>query len=102
MFFVPAYSSELNDIIFESKIDGMKKAGVGSVVFPHKLHEQLYTCKECHPGIFIEKKGANAVTMQKNIEGKYCGAAGCHNSAEAFPLYLCDHCHSNTQEPLNQ
>ncbi len=95
-------ADEIKDIVFESKVADMKKAGVGPVIFPHKLHEQLYPCKGCHPKIFIEKKGVNEVTMQQNIDGKYCGAAGCHNSAEAFPLYLCDKCHTNTHEPLDQ
>ncbi|MDH5572614.1 MAG: hypothetical protein OEY89_12680, partial [Gammaproteobacteria bacterium] len=69
------------------------------VIYPHKLHEQVYECKQCHPKIFIEKIGANDVSMQKNIEEKYCGSAGCHNSANTFPLYVCDGCHINTEEP---
>jgi len=99
---VSANSAEINDIIFESKIINMKKAGVGPVLFPHGQHEKIYTCKGCHPKIFVEKKGANNVTMQQNIDGKYCGAAGCHNSAEAFPLYLCDACHTDSREPLDK
>lgn len=86
------------EIAFKSKLESMKKAGVGSVVYPHKLHETLYQCRDCHPGIFKEKIGANDVNMQKNIDGEYCGSSGCHNSAEAFPLYLCEKCHSGKSE----
>ncbi len=82
-----------DEIVFSSKIESMKKAGVGSVLYPHRLHERLYECGDCHPRIFKEEIGANDVNMQKNIDGKYCGSSGCHNSAEAFPLYLCENCH---------
>ncbi len=77
-----------------SKINSMKKADVGVVLYPHKLHEELYECSDCHPAIFKRKIGANDIDMQKNIDGKFCGASGCHNSAEAFPLYLCENCHT--------
>ncbi len=86
------------EIIFKSKLESMKKAGVGSVIYPHKLHEALYQCGECHPKIFSEKIGANDINMQKNIDGQFCGSSGCHNSAEAFPLFLCEKCHSGKTE----
>ncbi len=81
------------NIIFDSKVSSMKEAGLGAVTYPHKLHEELYQCDDCHPRIFIEKKGGNDVNMQKNMTEQYCGFSGCHNSAYAFPLYLCDYCH---------
>ncbi len=71
---------------------------MGSVVYPHKIHEALYQCDDCHPKIFVDKIGANDVNMQKNIDGMYCGSSGCHNSAEAFPLYLCEKCHSGKEK----
>ncbi len=85
-------------ITFSSKLDSMKEAGVGSVVYPHKIHEALYQCDDCHPKIFVDKIGANDINMQKNIDGMYCGSSGCHNSAEAFPLYLCEKCHSGKEK----
>lgn len=92
------HGGELNKIIMKKNIEGMKKANVGHVVYPHKLHENIYKCIDCHPSIFVEKIGANNITMQKNIEEKFCGSAGCHNSAYAFPLYLCDNCHAKIQK----
>jgi len=89
----PAWSIDTINIIFDSKISSMKEAGLGAVTYPHKLHETLYKCSDCHPKIFIDKKGKNDVNMQKNMTEQYCGSAGCHNSAYAFPLYLCDYCH---------
>jgi len=93
LFSIPAFAGELNEIIMESDIENMKKAGLGHVIYPHKFHEEIYKCADCHPKVFIEKKGANKITMQKNIEEQYCGSAGCHNSAYAFPLFYCDNCH---------
>jgi len=89
----PALAIDTINIIFDSKVASMKEAGLGAVTYPHKLHEQLYKCDDCHPTIFIDKKGGNNVNMQKNMTQQYCGYAGCHNSAYAFPLYLCDYCH---------
>ena len=86
------------EIIFKSKLESMKKAGVGSVVYPHKLHEMLYQCGDCHPKIFKERIGANDINMQKNIDGEFCGSSGCHSGVEAFPLLLCEKCHSGKAE----
>ena len=91
---IPVFAAEPNEIVMKLNMEGMKKAGVGHVVYPHKLHEAIYKCDDCHPKIFIEKSGANKITMQKNIEEQYCGSAGCHNSTYAFPLYFCDDCHT--------
>jgi len=96
---VPKARTEVpEEITFRSKIESMKKAGVGSVIYPHRLHESLYQCGDCHPKIFSEKIGANDINMQKNIDGEYCGSSGCHNSAEAFPLFLCEKCHAGKTE----
>lgn len=89
----PALAIDTIDIIFDSKVDSMKEAGLGAVIYPHKRHEELYECDVCHPKIFIDKKGSNDINMQKNMTEQYCGYAGCHNSPYAFPLFLCDYCH---------
>ena len=81
------------DITMDSKIESMKKAGVGSVTYPHKLHSIWYECDECHPKVFAKKIGASDINMNKIISEQYCGSSGCHNSAYAFPLYLCENCH---------
>lgn len=90
----PAFGIDTVDIVLDAKASSMKKAGLGPVIYPHKLHEQIYKCEDCHPSIFIDKRGANDIDMQKNITNQACGAPGCHNSAYAFPLFLCDNCHT--------
>ncbi|MCK5237293.1 MAG: hypothetical protein KAR06_09930 [Deltaproteobacteria bacterium] len=89
-----AEDKELGDMIFSSKIDSMKQAGMGEVIFPHTLHEEQNSCSDCHPDIFIEKRNSNDITMQKNMDGNFCGM--CHDSINAFALYECMSCH---QEP---
>jgi c(7)-type cytochrome triheme protein len=86
-----AKSDEVGDIQFNSKILSMKKAGVGEVTFPHSTHALFNSCDECHPDIFIDKIGSNDVSMQRNMDGEYCGT--CHDSVSAFPLYFCAKCH---------
>jgi len=104
MFYLLSNSSFANNtnipdnIVFKSKIRSMEKADVGFVIYPHKFHESLYKCKDCHPVIFKGKIGANDINMQKNIDGKFCGSSECHNSTEAFPLYLCEKCHTEIKK----
>lgn len=94
MFAVPVLAADgPGDIRLDSKIESMKKAGVGPVIYPHKLHDKLYKCDACHPKIFKDKHGANDISMKLNMNQKFCGAPGCHNSDKAFPLYMCDKCH---------
>ncbi|MCK4705345.1 MAG: hypothetical protein KAT90_07695 [Gammaproteobacteria bacterium] len=84
--------SRKTKILFESKSESFP-----NVVFPHEIHSYWLQCNICHEtkGEQSSKKsGANKITMQKNIEEQYCGSAGCHNSAYAFPLYFCDGCHT--------
>lgn len=89
-----AHSAKLGDIVFDDKAASLKKAGVGPAVFPHGKHEDIYKCDDCHPKIFKDKRGANDVTMQKNMSGEFCGNIECHNSPKAFPLYQCKKCHA--------
>jgi c(7)-type cytochrome triheme protein len=67
------------------------KGSMPDVVFPHKQHTELLDCTNCHPGIFIPQKGANAMSMAKNLMGQMCGV--CHGKV-AFPLSNCTNCHS--------
>jgi c(7)-type cytochrome triheme protein len=85
--------AKLGDMVFDDKAGSLKKAGVNPAVFPHGKHEDLYKCEDCHPKIFKDKRGANDITMQKNISGEFCGNPNCHNSPQAFPLYMCKKCH---------
>lgn len=88
-----AAKPKLGDMVFDSKVASMKKAGVKLPIFPHTFHEEIIKCKTCHNSIFKDKRGANDVSMKKNMNGEACGSANCHNSAKAFPLYLCAKCH---------
>ncbi|MCK4738651.1 MAG: hypothetical protein KAT46_01760 [Deltaproteobacteria bacterium] len=88
----PAAAAGLGEMTFDNKIESMKKAGVGPVIFSHTTHENTIKCAECHPDIFIEKRGANDMSMKKNMDGEHCGA--CHDSTVAFPMYQCSKCHT--------
>lgn len=88
-----AAGAKLGDMTLDSKIESMKKAGVDPVIFPHTFHEEIMKCKACHNSIFKDERGANDISMKKNMNGEACGSANCHNSAKAFPLYLCAKCH---------
>ena len=62
------------------------------VLFPHRQHTEWLACKNCHPGIFIKKKGANPVQMSDVLTGKYCGV--CHGKIAFAPTKNCMRCHS--------
>ena len=75
--------------------------GSARAVFSHKKHTQRerLRCIECHPKVFIMKKGKNVVkggnlTMEEMKKGKYCG--NCHNGHKAFSvnsIEFCKRCH---------
>lgn len=62
------------------------------VKFPHIAHTKWLACSNCHPDIFIAKKGANSdIGMDGILAGQYCGR--CHDKV-AFALWTCERCHS--------
>lgn len=67
------------------------KGSMPDVIFPHKQHTQWLECSNCHPAIFVPKKGANQMSMAEIILGKKCGV--CHGKV-AFPISECRLCHS--------
>jgi len=77
----------LGDIVFPGN------AGFASARFPHWIHRMQYKCYACHDGIFQMKAGADPITMDAILEGKFCGV--CHDGKRAFPVafYTCDRCH---------
>ncbi|MBI5560012.1 MAG: hypothetical protein HY883_01905 [Deltaproteobacteria bacterium] len=91
------YAAGPGDIRLDDKIESLKKAGVGPVIYPHAAHEKLYKCADCHPKIFKDKHGANDISMKRNMDGQFCGSPNCHNSPKAFPLYNCARCHTNVR-----
>ena len=83
------------DIIFEINDDLM-----ANVRFSHSGHSYWFRCDNCHPAIFIDKKGANPATMYDLWNGRYCGR--CHGKV-AFPMKgfkNCQRCHSVKKKTL--
>jgi c(7)-type cytochrome triheme protein len=70
-----------------------------AVKFPHRQHTLWLDCSNCHPYPFIDKAGANKLSMQAILNGEQCGL--CHG-AVAFPLTECNRCHSVPNETLRQ
>lgn len=74
------------------------KGFMPDVVYPHKQHTEWLDCSNCHPDIFIPKKGANQISMAGILMGEKCGQ--CHGKV-AFPVSECRLCHSkNKTKPV--
>lgn len=67
------------------------KGSMPNELFPHRQHSLMLDCANCHPDIFIAKKGANLISMAANLLGQKCGV--CHGKV-AFPFSTCNRCHS--------
>jgi c(7)-type cytochrome triheme protein len=69
------------------------KNGMDPVVFSHKTHRGLYTCRVCHLELdFSMKKGESGITREDYLDGRYCGA--CHDGKLAFHVDKdCNLCH---------
>ncbi|MCB1876709.1 MAG: c-type cytochrome [Chromatiales bacterium] len=70
------------------------KGSMPDVVYPHKQHTEWLDCSNCHPAIFIPKKGANNISMAAILLGEKCGV--CHGKV-AFPVAECRKCHSKNK-----
>jgi c(7)-type cytochrome triheme protein len=82
--------AEYADVVINNYSDA---AGMRPAVFPHWFHRIRFRCKVCHADLGFEfKAGGNEITMDKIIEGKYCGA--CHNGEIAWSVENCAMCHS--------
>ena len=69
-----------------------KVPDAGNVTFSHDVHTGMYSCSECHPGLFIPGPGNKTFTMDQMGEGEACGA--CHDGDTAFTVNdNCDVCH---------
>ena len=75
---------------FPFDIDIPAVGAMPDVVFPHFPHTFWLDCANCHPGIFIMKKGANPISMVKIVDGEFCGR--CHGKV-AFTISNCTRCH---------
>jgi c(7)-type cytochrome triheme protein len=82
--------AEYGDVILNRYAE---KADMRPVVFPHWFHRMRFRCKVCHHELGFEMRaGANDVTMDEIIDGRYCGM--CHNGDVAWSVENCDLCHS--------
>jgi c(7)-type cytochrome triheme protein len=72
-----------------------KDGETGKVVFDGKFHaDKGLKCNDCHPKIFMMKKGTAKLTMADLNAGKYCGQ--CHNGTRSFKTVdpaNCARCH---------
>ncbi len=67
----------------------------GSAVFSHSVHIAAYSCKDCHPELFIPGAGNKRFTMSQMEQGKSCGS--CHDDKTAFSVKSnCGKCHPGT------
>ena len=67
--------------------------GVAPVIFPHWFHRIRFQCSVCHVDLGIKMgAGTTGITMEKLIDGQYCGA--CHDGEIAWSVDNCDLCHS--------
>ncbi len=81
-------------IILDLNIVREVKGSMPDVVYPHKQHTEWLDCSNCHPAIFIPKKGANDISMASILLGEKCGV--CHGKV-AFPVAECRKCHSKNK-----
>ena len=90
LFHASAPEAEYADVILNKHSD---TAGVRPVIFSHWFHRIRFRCKVCHHELGFEMRaGANNVTMNEIINGKFCGM--CHNGQIAWNTENCDLCHS--------
>jgi len=82
--------AEYADVVLNKRAE---KEGVRPVLFPHWFHRIRFRCVVCHSELGFEMRaGANQVTMNEIIQGKFCGA--CHDGETAWSTENCDLCHS--------
>ncbi len=94
MLVAGAAHAVLGDVKFQREEGGGDAAGsTPPAVFPHWKHRIQYKCYVCHPAIFQMKAGANDITMEQILAGKFCGT--CHNGKQAWAVGFdtCPKCH---------
>lgn len=73
------------DVVMKNTLD------LPFVLFPHKAHNEWMSCEMCHETLFRSVRDGNAISMERVLEGEFCGV--CHG-AVSFPLTECNRCHS--------
>jgi c(7)-type cytochrome triheme protein len=81
-------------VVLDLNIVREVKGSMPDVVYPHKQHTEWLDCSNCHPQIFVPKKGANSISMAAILLGEKCGV--CHGKV-AFPVSECRKCHSKNK-----
>jgi len=91
MCVVPTSSwAEYADVILNKRAE---KEGMRPVIFPHWFHRMRFRCKVCHHELGFEMRaGANDITMDRIVDGEFCGM--CHNGEVAWSVENCELCHS--------
>ena len=87
----PAAGLEGEELVMDMDIMMNLNGSMPRVRFPHRAHTMWLACANCHSAIFVPKKGANAISMERILMGEQCGI--CHG-AVAFPPTECARCHS--------
>lgn len=71
----------------------------GSAVFSHTPHIAAYSCKDCHPSLYLPGPGNKHFSMVQMEQGKSCG--GCHDDKTAFSVKAnCQKCHPATPKTI--
>jgi len=86
-------------LIMDMNIIRVPRGSIPNELFPHRQHTMWLDCSNCHPAIFIPKKGANQISMAANLLGQKCGV--CHGKV-SFPFSECKRCHSQPKEAVVQ
>jgi len=82
-------------MVMDMNIVRVPKSSMPDVVFPHRQHTLWLACSNCHPDIFIPRKGANQINMAAILLGQKCGV--CHGKV-SFPISECKRCHSQPKK----
>lgn len=90
LFNISMPMAEYGDVILNKRAE---KEGMRPVIFPHWFHRMRFRCKVCHHELGFEMRaGANDITMDRIIDGEFCGM--CHNGEVAWSVENCELCHS--------
>ena len=82
--------AEYDDVTINTRSEA---EGVAPGIYPHWIQRIRFQCSVCHVDLgFKTGAGTTGITMEKLIDGQYCGA--CHNGNIAWSIDNCDLCHS--------
>ncbi len=94
----PSLPADEHGNILISRTSGQH--GVKPAVFSHWIHRLKYTCRVCHSELeFNLQVNSTEITEAANKDGRYCGAAGCHDGKTVFGHEKphCEKCHNGNR-----